>query len=57
MAEISEEAYRNKPQDLRIKLRKKVYAFLSTLSKEQNKAMTVIIEDLVEQHPSFPEEK
>ena len=57
VAEISEEAYRDKPQDLRIKLRKKVYAFLSTLSKEQNKAMTVIIQDLVEQHPSFPEEK
>lgn len=57
VAEISEEAYRYKKQDLRIKLRKQVYAFLSTLSKEQNKAMTVIIQDLVEQHPRFPQEK
>ena len=57
VSEISEEAYRYKKQDLRIKLRKQVYAFLSTLSREQNKPMTVIIQDLVEQHPSFPQEK
>jgi hypothetical protein len=54
IAEISEEAYLKKQQDLRLKLRKNVYAFLSHLSKKQNRPMTVIIQDLVEDHPNFP---